>query len=171
MRPPQARPTDQAVSSATPKRNNLGPAPFRTACASSATAPSTQPPLTEPLSAPSAAMAILAPGRRGAEPQVDTTVASASFVPLARQRSMSPITSRTHPDYTTSRRDCSAPRLLCFIDGLNRLRHIAAIERVVFRGEGSAERVARGDVVEPGEGARRGSAHAAVLIRQQLAQT
>src|SRR5712691_2833590 len=60
----------------------------------SKTAGSTQPPLTEPVNSPLSLTAILAPGLRGAEPAMETTVARATFSPRARQRSISGRTSR-----------------------------------------------------------------------------
>ncbi len=48
-------------------------------CASPITAPSTQPPETEPLKAPSSRIAIWLPSGRGADPQVRVTVASATL--------------------------------------------------------------------------------------------
>src|SRR5262249_24898495 len=83
--PPQARPTSQACSSLTPKSSNRGLPSWIAACASSITAPSTQPPDTEPTKAPSSATASLAPAGRGEEPQVLTTVASATPLPAWRQ--------------------------------------------------------------------------------------
>ncbi len=52
-------------------------------CASVTTAPSTQPPDTEPRKLPSSSITRLEPTGRGAEPQVSTTVASATPRPLA----------------------------------------------------------------------------------------
>src|SRR5215467_14013609 len=60
-----------------------------TCLACSTTSFSTQPPDTEPTNSPSSEMAILAPGRRGAEPYACTTVATATFLPASRQRSIS----------------------------------------------------------------------------------
>src|SRR3978361_179390 len=69
MVPPQDRPTFHAVSSATPNSSILGWPLAITSSASVTTAPSTQPPETEPKNVPAG---------RGAEPQVSTTVASAT---------------------------------------------------------------------------------------------
>ena len=70
--PPQARPTAQALSSATPKLSRRGFPVFATSCAASITAASTQPPLTEPAIRPSALTAILAPdGARRRAPGLD----------------------------------------------------------------------------------------------------
>src|SRR5579872_185471 len=55
----------------------------KTRCASSATAASTQPPLTEPAILPLLVTAILAPSGRGAEPCTAMTVASATCSPAA----------------------------------------------------------------------------------------
>src|SRR4051794_16582015 len=60
-----------------------------TCLACSTTSFSTQPPETDPTNSPSSAMAIFAPGRRGAEPYACTTVATATFLPASRQRSIS----------------------------------------------------------------------------------
>src|SRR5579884_2119239 len=53
------------------------------------TAGSTQPPLTEPVNSPCWFTASLAPGRRGAEPCMLITVATAIWSPCSRQRSIS----------------------------------------------------------------------------------
>src|SRR5215475_1597216 len=78
MVPPQDRPTFQAVSSATPNSSIFGWPEAITSSASVTTAPSTQPPETEPRKVPSSLMTRLEPAGRGAEPQVSTTVASAT---------------------------------------------------------------------------------------------
>src|SRR5262245_7373649 len=78
MVPPQDSPTFQAVSSATPNSSILGLPLAITSSASVTTAPSTQPPDTEPRNVPSSLMTRLEPAGRGAEPQVSTTVASAT---------------------------------------------------------------------------------------------
>src|SRR6266540_942300 len=64
------------------------------ASASETTAPSTQPPLTLPLTSPSMFTAIAAPGARGPEPSMSTTLATATGLPAPRQRSMSSSSSR-----------------------------------------------------------------------------
>src|SRR5271165_3956845 len=85
--PPQESPTFQAVSSATPNSSILGaPLPI-TSRASVTTAPSTQPPDTEPRKLPSLSITRFEPTGRGAEPQVSTTVASATPRPALRQSS------------------------------------------------------------------------------------
>src|SRR5262249_19133012 len=85
--PPQDRPTFQAVSSATPNSSILGLPEAITSSASVTTAPSTQPPETEPRNVPSSLMTRLEPAGRGAEPQVSTTVASATPWPAFCQSS------------------------------------------------------------------------------------
>src|SRR5450631_3180129 len=87
MVPPQERPTFQAVSSATPNSSILGLPESITSSASVTTAPSTQPPDTEPRKLPSVSITSLDPTGRGAEPQVSTTVASATPRPARRQSS------------------------------------------------------------------------------------
>src|SRR5581483_2095287 len=95
MRPPQERPTRQAVSSATPNSSIFGvPAPI-TSRASSTTAPSTQPPETDPSKLPSPSTTRWLPTGRGAEPQVSTTVAMATPRPAFRQASAVASTSRS----------------------------------------------------------------------------
>src|SRR5439155_11134132 len=76
--PPQARPTSQAWSLVMPKSRSRGLPSRITSSPSVTTAPSTQPPETEPTNAPESASASLAPAGRGEEPQVLTTVASAT---------------------------------------------------------------------------------------------
>src|SRR5205807_7648153 len=83
--PPQESPTFQAVSSATPNSSVLGLPLSITSSASVTTAPSTQPPDTEPRKLPSSSMTRFEPTGRGAEPQVSTTVASATPRPCLRQ--------------------------------------------------------------------------------------
>src|SRR5262249_8569750 len=87
MVPPQERPTFQAVSSATPNSRVLGLPLSITSSASVTTAPSTQPPDTEPRKSPSSSMPRFEPTGRGAEPQVSTTVASATPRPFFFQSS------------------------------------------------------------------------------------
>ena len=93
MRPPQERPTRQAVSSATPNSSMRGAPVAITSAASSTTAPSTQPPETEPRKAPSPSMTRCEPTGRGAEPQVSTTVAIATSRPDSRHASAAAKTS------------------------------------------------------------------------------
>ena len=69
------------------RRASFGGPPASTLCASSTTAPSTQPPETEPAISPREPTANLAPSGRGAERRVRTTVASATSSPRVRQRS------------------------------------------------------------------------------------
>src|SRR6202790_4115709 len=87
MVPPQESPTFQAVSSATPNSSVLGSPFSMTSSASVTTAPSTQPPETEPRKLPWSSMIRFEPTGRGAEPQVSTTVASATPRPALRQSS------------------------------------------------------------------------------------
>src|SRR4029079_13860164 len=87
MVPPQDNPTFHAVSSATPNSSIRG-LPFSiTSIASVTTAPSTQPPDTEPRKLPSWSMTRFEPTGRGAEPQVWTTVAKATPRPAFFQSS------------------------------------------------------------------------------------
>src|SRR6516162_2134240 len=85
--PPHDNPTCQAVSSATPNSSILDLPVSITSSASVTTAPSTQPPDTEPRKLPSPSMTRFEPTGRGAEPQVSTTVASATSRPALRQSS------------------------------------------------------------------------------------
>src|SRR5688572_108306 len=87
MVPPQERPTFQAASSATPNSSVLALPLSITSIASVTTAPSTQPPETEPRKLPSSSITRFEPTGRGAEPQVSTTVASATPFPALRQSS------------------------------------------------------------------------------------
>src|SRR3954471_8213436 len=87
MVPPQDNPTFHAVSSATPNSSIFGLPLSITSIASVTTAPSTQPPDTLPRKLPSLSITRLEPTGRGAEPQVATTVASATPRPLLRQSS------------------------------------------------------------------------------------
>src|SRR5476649_2202294 len=87
MVPPHDRPTFHAVSSATPNSSIFGLPLSMTSMASVTTAPSTQPPDTEPRKFPSLSITRLEPTGRGAEPQVSTTVASATPRPSLRQSS------------------------------------------------------------------------------------
>src|ERR1700686_4721549 len=87
MVPPQESPTFHAVSSATPNSSIFGLPLSMTSSASVTTAPSTQPPDTEPRKLPSSSMTRLEPIGRGAEPQVSPTGASATALPFLRQSS------------------------------------------------------------------------------------
>src|SRR5262245_59257375 len=87
MVPPQDKPTFQAVSSATPNSSIFGFPLSITSTASVTTAPSTQPPETEPRKLPSLSITRLEPTGLGAEPQVSTTVASATPRPDFRHSS------------------------------------------------------------------------------------
>src|SRR5262249_48594960 len=85
--PPQERPTFQAVSSATPNSSVFGLPLSITSIASVTTAPSTQPPDTEPRKLPSSSITRFEPTGRGAEPQASTTVPRATPRPAFRQSS------------------------------------------------------------------------------------
>ena len=74
--PPQVSPTANASSSLYPKVSSRASPLATTSCASSNTAPSTQPPDTLPTTSSSGPTAIAAPGSRGALRLVATTVAS-----------------------------------------------------------------------------------------------
>src|SRR5207253_6165647 len=87
MGPPQDSPTFHAVSSATPNSSIFGLPLAITSSASVTTAPSTQPPETDPRNVPSSLITRLEPAGRGAEPQVSTTVASATPWPAFCQSS------------------------------------------------------------------------------------
>src|SRR6476661_7097835 len=87
MVPPQESPTFHAVSSATPNSSVFGLPLSITSSASVTTAPSTQPPETLPRKLPSSSITKFEPTGRGAEPQVSTTVASATPRPSLRQSS------------------------------------------------------------------------------------
>src|SRR3979409_2707227 len=76
MVPPQERPTFHAVSSATPNSSIFDWPLAITSSASVTTAPSTQPPDTDPRNVPSSLITRLQPAGRGAEPQGSTTAAS-----------------------------------------------------------------------------------------------
>src|SRR3979490_532813 len=87
MVPPHESPTFQALSSATPNSRVLGFPLSITSSASVTTAPSTQPPETDPRKLPSSSITRFEPTGRGAEPQVSTTVASATPRPFFFQSS------------------------------------------------------------------------------------
>src|SRR6476661_4373344 len=87
MVPPQDRPTFQAVSSATPHSSIFGLPLSITSIASVTTAPSTQPPETDPRKLPSLSITRLEPTGRGADPHVSTTVATATSRPDLRHSS------------------------------------------------------------------------------------
>src|SRR5947209_18292120 len=92
--PQQARPTEKARSSVTPKAASLGLPAFNTFCASSNTAPSMHPFDTEPAILPDLVTAIFEPSGRGLDPHVSTTVASAISSPASVHALSSPSTSR-----------------------------------------------------------------------------
>src|SRR5215467_5753647 len=113
MVPPQDRPTFHAVSSATPNSSILGLPLSITSIASVTTAPSTQPPETEPKKLPSLSITRLEPTGRGAEPQVSTTVASATPRPSRRQSSAA-------LRISSSRASMKASKFACLIYGFPR---------------------------------------------------
>src|SRR3954447_20301165 len=94
MTPPQVRPTENASSSLTPYRCRTAASVCRDCSASSYTAPSTQPPDTLPTAVPSGPTSIAAPGWRGADFQVPTTVPRPTVSPARHQVSRSDSTSR-----------------------------------------------------------------------------
>ncbi len=79
--PPQANPTENASPSDTPYSNKRGCPSSIASSASATTAPSTHPPETDPAISPAPLMANNEPVRRGALPQVSTTVAKAAPLP------------------------------------------------------------------------------------------
>src|SRR6056297_2709212 len=79
--PPQASPTAKASPSLTPYSSITGLPSSMASSASATTAPSTQPPETEPSISPCPEIASWLPTRRGALPQVSTTVAKAAPLP------------------------------------------------------------------------------------------
>src|ERR1700675_1280708 len=85
--PPQDSPTFQAGSSATPNSSILGLPLSITSSASVTTAPSTQPPDTEPRKLPSPSRPRLEQTGRGPEPHVSTPGASAPRLPFLRESS------------------------------------------------------------------------------------
>src|SRR4051812_49795577 len=95
MTPPQVRPTENASSSLTPYRCRTAASVCRDCSASSYTAPSTQPPDTLPTAVPSGPTSITAPGGRGEDCQVATTVPMPIGAPVRHHRSRSSSTSRT----------------------------------------------------------------------------
>src|SRR3954463_12332532 len=92
--PPQVSPTANASSSLTPYRLSVGAPGAPTSEASSYTAPSPQPPETLPTAVPSGPTSIDAPGGRGAERQVPTTVPTPTVSPACHQPTSSSRTSR-----------------------------------------------------------------------------
>src|SRR5262249_8476452 len=79
--PPQASPTSHAISWVPRSLSGRGGPPLMPASASWITAPSMHPPETEPQNSPASLTESLLPGGRGDEPQVLTTVASATARP------------------------------------------------------------------------------------------
>src|SRR5215470_11062603 len=113
MVPPHDNPTFQAVSSATPNSKVRGLPLSITSIASVTTAPSTQPPDTEPRKLPLSSITRLEPTGRGAEPQVSTTVATATPRPSFRQSSAAFRMSSSRASMSisvVSRPSCRCPR-------------------------------------------------------------
>src|SRR5207249_9628729 len=100
--PPHDNPTFHAVSSATPNSSVFGLPLSITSSASVTTAPSTQPPDTLPRKLPWSSITRLDPTGRGAEPQVSTTVASATPRPFARHSSAARRMSSSRANICTS---------------------------------------------------------------------
>src|SRR5690625_6550040 len=92
MIPPQVSPTANASSSENPYRCSSACPESSTRRAVSYTSPSTQPPETDPLTVPSPATSIAAPGSRGADLNACTTVAS----PARSEEHTSELQSRGH---------------------------------------------------------------------------
>ena len=82
--PPHIRPTPVASSSEMPYVMTLGSSPARIRCASSTSAPSTHPPVTEPSMFPRSSTSICAPGSSGAEPIRSTSIAFTTAASLAQ---------------------------------------------------------------------------------------
>src|SRR6266566_3023993 len=88
--PPQDSPIFSKFSSSLmPNSSICGFPVLITSIAECTTAGSTQPPLTEPDNSPPSLTASFAPGLRGAEPYIVTTVATATRSPRSRHRSTS----------------------------------------------------------------------------------
>src|SRR6266851_4950607 len=145
MCPPHASPTENATSSATPKAATLGWPDFNTFCASSNTAPSMQPFDTEPAILPDLVTTIFEPRGRGLEPQVSTTVASATCSPASvqafssvRTSRISPLPSRRAPVQTRQHSAQVVKRLhvVCGqeVIAVRKRRHHATRERLVALG-------------------------------------
>lgn len=81
MIPPQVRPTPKASSSLIPYLRYCGTPLSRISRPTSKSAPSTQPPLTEPTASWPLVTSMAAPAGRGADFQVRTTVAMATGSP------------------------------------------------------------------------------------------
>jgi hypothetical protein len=95
MIPPQVSPTANASSSLTPYRCNSARPLATTSLASSYTAASTHPPDTDPATVPSGETSMVAPGGRGADFIVRTTVPTPAVPPERQTVSNSSRTSRT----------------------------------------------------------------------------
>src|SRR5215213_9539160 len=99
MIPPQVRPTPKASSSEIPYVRSLGVPLSITAIASSKTAGSTHPPLTDPTTCPSSETAIEVPGPNGPDRSTFTTVASAAFLSSSRHRATLSTTGFIHTSF------------------------------------------------------------------------
>src|SRR4051794_28777302 len=93
--PPQVSPTANASSSETPYLSSTGTPESTTDSARSYTAPSTQPPDTEPTAVPDGPTSIEAPAGRGADWKVATTVPTPTVSPASHHCISSSMTSRT----------------------------------------------------------------------------
>src|SRR5437868_12314795 len=114
MVPPHDKPIFSTFcSSVIPNSSICGFPSLITSIQVSKTAGSTQPPLTEPANSPLSLTANFAPGLRGAEPAMETTVASATFSPRDRHFSISGRTSRITKLLTLPRASYSKPQPLC----------------------------------------------------------
>src|SRR6266567_2526337 len=90
MVPPQDSPIFSKFSSSLIPNSSICGSPVSiTSIAECTTAGSTHPPLTEPDNSPLSLTASFAPGLRGAEPYIVTTVATATRSPRSRHRSTS----------------------------------------------------------------------------------
>src|SRR5215211_3630538 len=83
--PPHIRPTSAASSSDTPYVTSRGSPPSRIRCASSTSAPSTHPPVTDPSMLVRSSTSIWAPGSSGADPMRSTRVALTTRRPSRSQ--------------------------------------------------------------------------------------
>src|ERR1700737_4866010 len=113
MVPPQVSPMLKASSSAMPYVSRRGTPVSSTSCASDTTAPSTQPPDTDPTTSPSWLTARAAPGSRGDDLSVAITVASATFFPSTIQAwtwgSTSSISAAQQPEHEHAHGDHRDP--------------------------------------------------------------
>src|SRR5436309_975454 len=164
MVPPQESPTFQAVSSATPNSSVLGLPLSMTSSASVTTAPSTQPPDTEPRKLPSWSMTRLEPTEppAGAVQAVDL-----EFEPLAAV-ALEPVGDQQH--HRALRQHAPRPLL---VEGTQRGRDAGAARPVGDACRHRNERLVRvlaleraGDVGEPR--AEEESMHALARVRHRM---